>query len=222
MRAGEGLRRVEEPLRLIVLSRKRLLASSLAFPHREADLERFLQALKPLLDRWEWDAEAAALGFVPGRPDAEPGAAAGEHVERGHGLCQDARVAIDRAGHHGAQLHARGDPSHVAEGAVALEHVVVFGAVHADLPEVIHHPDGLEAGLVGRGGDRFDGVAELDRPARPGEVREAEPDLHQPYHAAEPHPAGALRSTFFPCGSVEGSVGSPPRPSPASGGEWVR
>ncbi len=55
---------------------------------------------------------------------------------------------------------------------------MVFGAVHADLPEVIHHPDGVEAGLV-RGARNFpERAPELGRAGRPGEIRDGESDLH--------------------------------------------
>src|SRR5256885_2896344 len=161
-----------------MLARERLLGAPFAFPHGGAAREGLLEPFETLADRREGDAETAAFRFIPGGPDAEPGAAAGKHVERGHRLRQDARIATDGAGHHRAELGARGDRGHVAERAVALEHVVMFGAVHADLPEVIHHPDGLETSLVGGGCDGFDGVAKLGRPRRQGEVRDAQSDLH--------------------------------------------
>src|SRR5712691_10132870 len=122
---------------MVVLARERRLRAALAFPHREADLECLLEPFETLADGRKGNPEAATLRFIPGGPDTEPGAAAGEHVERGHGLGEDTRETIDGAGHHGAKPRPRGDRSHVAERAVALEHVVVFRAVHADLPEVI-------------------------------------------------------------------------------------
>src|SRR5438067_4927490 len=102
VRAREGLRRVERALELVVLATERLFAAAFAFPHLLADLECLLEPLEPLLDWRERDAEAAALRLVPGRADAQPGAPAGEDVESGDRLGEDARLVVDHAGHHGA------------------------------------------------------------------------------------------------------------------------
>src|SRR6202521_3993168 len=50
MRAAETLRRVERPFQPVMLAVDRLLRAAFAIPHREADLERLLQALEPLTD----------------------------------------------------------------------------------------------------------------------------------------------------------------------------
>src|SRR5438874_6940159 len=115
VRAREGLRRVERALELIVLATERLFAAAFALPHLLADLECLLEPLEPLLDWRERDAEAAALGFVPGGADAEPGAAAGEDVERSNRLGEDARLVVDHARHHGAEFRAGGHRGDVAE-----------------------------------------------------------------------------------------------------------
>src|SRR2546421_12214051 len=65
MRTAETLRDVQRPLQLIMLARKRFLAAPLAFPHRQADLQRLLEPLEALRDRRERDTEPFALGFVP-------------------------------------------------------------------------------------------------------------------------------------------------------------
>src|SRR5438034_767041 len=178
VRAREGLRRVERALELIVLATERLFAAAFAFPHLLADLECLLEPLEPLLDGRERDAEAAALGFVPCGADAQPGAAAGEDVESGDRLGENARLMVDDARHHGAEFRSLGHRRNVAERAVAFEHLVVFRAVHADLPEVVHHPDGIETGLVRRARNVGERGAEVGRPRRPGEISDVQSDLH--------------------------------------------
>ena len=102
MRPRQRLRRVQRPLKRVVLALVRLLVAA---PHLQADLQRLLEPLEPLRDRRERDAEPAGLLFVPARPDAEPGPAAGQHVERGDDLGEDARLPVD---HPGDQREQRG------------------------------------------------------------------------------------------------------------------
>src|SRR6266480_7021290 len=106
VRAAEGLRRVEGALERIVLAPERLFAAAFAFPHLLADLQCLLEPLEPLLDWWERDAEAAALCLVPGGADAQPGAPAGEDVESGDRLGENARLMVDDARHHGAEFRS--------------------------------------------------------------------------------------------------------------------
>src|SRR5438094_9116722 len=107
VRAREGLWRVERALELIVLAPERLFAAAFAFPHLLADLECLLEPLEPLLDWRERNAEAAALRLVPGGADAQPGATAGEDIESGDRLGENARLMVDDARHHGAEFRAR-------------------------------------------------------------------------------------------------------------------
>ena len=65
--------------------------AALTRPHRVGDLERLLEQLEPLAERREREAEAPRLVLVPGGPDAEPGPAAREDVERGRRLDPQAR-----------------------------------------------------------------------------------------------------------------------------------
>ena len=76
-------------------------------PHLEADLHRLLQPLEALADRRERHAEPEVLALVPRRADAELGPAAGEHVERGHRLGQQPRVAVGHAGDEEAERRCR-------------------------------------------------------------------------------------------------------------------
>src|SRR5262249_48380434 len=86
-------------------------------PHLVCDLEQLLKTLKPLGQRWEGDAQTGHL--MPTRPrlsdgeigrdvewragtNAEHHSASRQHIERRHGLDQDARMAIRDRRHHGA------------------------------------------------------------------------------------------------------------------------
>ena len=75
-------------------------------PHLPHDLQRLLDPLEPLLQRRERDAEAAVLLLVPGGPEPEHRSPAGEDVEGGHDLGQQAGVPVGDAGHHQLQLDA--------------------------------------------------------------------------------------------------------------------
>ena len=74
-----------------------------ARPHLVGDAQRLLEPLEALLQRRERHAEARVLLLEPGGADAEVGAAAGQHVERGHRLDEDAGVAVGDAGDHRAR-----------------------------------------------------------------------------------------------------------------------
>ena len=64
-------------------------------PHLVGDLERVLEPLEALLQGRKRHAEAHVLALEPGGADAEPGAAAGEHIQRRH--------FFDRAGRDGGR-----------------------------------------------------------------------------------------------------------------------
>jgi len=87
---------------------------------------------------------------VPGGADAEHGPAAGQDVQSGHLLDEDARVAVGHAGDQSEQLGparvARDEP----ERGVGLEHVVLGRPDHPDLEEVVHHRYPVEPGVVGQ------------------------------------------------------------------------
>src|SRR5579864_2600566 len=148
VRSAQRLGYVEGPLELIVLPGVGLLAAVLALPHGQADLQCFLEPLEPFRDWREGNAQPSTLQFVPGGTDPEPGPAAGEDVQGGHRLGEDARIAVDGAGHHGTQLHPLRHRRHEGQRAVALEHLVFRRTEAANLPEVIHDPERIEPGLV--------------------------------------------------------------------------
>ena len=96
-----GRRGVERLGQAVVLA---LVRAGVAGPHLVGDLQRLLQPLEPLGQRAGTARPAQVLALVPGRADAEPGATAGEHVEGGDGLDEDAGMAIGDAGDERAEL----------------------------------------------------------------------------------------------------------------------
>src|SRR5215210_3751362 len=143
---------------------------NLVRPHLVSDLERLLETLESLLRGWKRHAEAQRLALVPARADAEVGASAREHVERGGGLDEEARIAVDDAGHQRAELRPLRHPGQVAQGAVALEHRLLGLADDAYLEEVVHDPQARETGLVRGPADLGQFVAYPPVPVRPGEA----------------------------------------------------
>ena len=127
-------------------------------PHLPADEDRLLEALEPLRDRREQQAEAGRLLGVPGGADAEDRAPARQHVERGHRLGEQAGLTVDDRGDHGEQLDPLGLRRQPAERGVGLEHLVLGRADVADLPEVVHDADPVEAAVFRVPGD----VGELE------------------------------------------------------------
>jgi hypothetical protein len=107
-------------------------------PHPQADLQRVLQPLEPLGGGRERDAETAALLVVPAGPDAQPRPPTGQHVQRGQGLGQDARVAVDGAGDQGEQLRPLGVRRDETQRGVRLQHFPLGRADRANLEEMVH------------------------------------------------------------------------------------
>ena len=152
-----------------------LVGPGLVRPHPVGDLQRLLESLEALGGRGERDAEAPGLSLVPAGAYAEVGAPPGEDVQRGHGLQQDARVAVLHPGHQCPELRPLGDARDEAQGGVALEHRLLRSPDDLDLEEVVHHPDAGEAGLIG--GPRDPRQARSDGAGRPlpGEARYLQP-----------------------------------------------
>ena len=117
----------------------------------------------------EGDAQRARLLDVPRRADAEPGAAAGQHVERRRRLDPEPGCAIRDGTDHQPQARALRVAGHEAERGHALEHRLLELAHAADLEQVVHDPDRVEAGIVGRAADARQGRADLGVAAGPGE-----------------------------------------------------
>ena len=119
-RPGDRLRRAERLGELVVLALERPVV--VRVPHLRADLQRLLEALEPLGERRERDAEArgARARTRPRRCPARP--APGEHVERGDGLGEQAGVAVGDARDQQAEVDRGRVGGQVAERRVALEH----------------------------------------------------------------------------------------------------
>jgi hypothetical protein len=94
------------------------------------------------------------LALVPGRADTERRAAAGEHVERGDDLGQQAGVAIGHTGDERAELHRGGARGEEAQRRVRLQHRVLGAAVVLHLEVVVHYRKPGNARVLTRLGDR--------------------------------------------------------------------
>ena len=70
-------------------------------------------------------------------------------VEGRDDLGQQRRVPVGDTGDERAQAHPVGHHRQRAEGRVGLEHLELGRAQHRQLPEVVHHPHRVEAGLLG-------------------------------------------------------------------------
>ena len=146
-----------------------LLRAALALPHAVGDLERVLEHLEPLGRGRPGEPEAIRFGLVPAGADAEPGPAAGEDVEGRRGLDPQPRGAVGGAADHQPEAGPLAVGGHEAERRPALEHRLELGARRADLPEVIHHPDRVEADVVGGPHGAGEGRSDRLRAAGPGE-----------------------------------------------------
>ena len=142
---------------------------------------RLLEALEPLGDRRVGNAERLVLALVPGGADAQERPAAGQHVERGDGLREQAGVPVGDAGDEQAELHPLGLRRDEVQHRVALEHRVERGLEVLHLEPVVHRGEPDDARLVG--GDR----RVTDRRAQGGpavgvrEVHEVDAKLHSLY-----------------------------------------
>ena len=148
-------------------------------PHLVADLNRLFEHLEAFRNGREGHAERTVLALVPGGPDAEHGASAGDDVERGHDLCKEARIPIGDPGDHQRQGDALGLPGHKAERGIALEHRILGGREPLHLKPVVHHREGGAAGLLGSLSILCKGWAERLAPTREGEVHEVEREFHR-------------------------------------------
>ena len=194
------------------VERRRILGE-----HGPADLQCLLQPVQPLPVRREIEAQAFVLHVVPGRADTEDGPPRAEDVERRHDLGQVGRVPVGDAGHHGAQPDARGLGRRRAEEGVGVEHGLTRATHRRQLVEVVHHPDRVVAGLLGRGGQGHHPVEEGARRLVGGEVG----DLQTEAHAARTYrwerrgsparqPLAARQTPPHPCAAWNArSVGSP-------------
>src|SRR5256885_13119680 len=96
--------------------------------------------------------------------DSEPGTAAGKYVEGGDGLDQQGRGREGHAGGGGPEANAGGAGGEVAEGGVRLQHLVLRAAAGRSLQQMVRHPNGVDAAVVGCS---YDVVQMLGKPRRP-------------------------------------------------------
>jgi hypothetical protein len=80
------------------------IGAVIARPHLLRDLQRFLEQFEAHAERRKGHTQAFRFLLVPGGADAEIGTAAGQHIQRGRGLDENAGIAVDHARHHGAEL----------------------------------------------------------------------------------------------------------------------
>ncbi len=128
----------------------------------------------------EGQAETDALLLVPRGADAEHGAALRQHVEGRDLLGEQARLAVDGGRDPREQLDRLGDRGEEAEGRVGLEHLVLLGPDHADLPDVVHDRELGEADVLRRARRAHEVVDEGGGAAAPREVGEVQSQMHPP------------------------------------------
>src|SRR5918997_2345007 len=145
----EALRQVERAFEVVVLALEGALVTVLAAPHPQGYLYCLLQHLEAHPLCREGDPESPRLLLVVAGPDTEPGASAGERVERGHCLYEDGRVAEVNARHHRPEPDPLGVGGQERERRVALRLVCHWTAHDRVLPEVVRHADAVEARVLG-------------------------------------------------------------------------
>src|SRR5215212_2524085 len=168
----QALWEVERALEPVVHSLEGPLIATLTAPHPQANLDRLLEHLEALLERGKGYPQPARLLFVMTGPDAEPDAPAGEHVQGGHRLCQQARVPEVRSRHHRCEFDSAGVCGKERQGRVALELLALWPTHNRMLPEVVCHTDAIQARFLGGPRDLGQCRAKAFRAARPVEAVE--------------------------------------------------
>jgi hypothetical protein len=156
----------------------------LVLPQRADGAHRLRRARAALLER---DAERVELLLQPADADAEDGAAARQHVERGDLLGDVERVALRQDQDAGGDLDRRRDGGDVGErqqrvgqrqvlrGRNASAAVVRVRRLVADRDhDVLHRPQRLDAGRLGRTGEVGERIGEGERAG----VGEGQSELH--------------------------------------------
>src|SRR5438876_3357207 len=210
VRAAQRLGRVQRAGQVVVLALERAVVIA---PHLLADAQRLLQPFVALGQRGEEQAQPAGLILVPGRPDAQHRAPAGQHVQRRDRLRQQPGLAVDDRGHDREQLDAAGDGGQETQRGIGLQHLVLGRPERPDLPDVVHHTDAVYSRLPGTPGYLTQPRAQRGRPTVPGEIRDVQAYLHlRTPHRQRERSSGS---------SISGGYASPrtrPGPSDAAGG----
>ena len=142
------------------------------------DLERLLEHLEALAERREREPEArdsSSFQAAPIPSQARPPDRTSSVVAA---FTHSAGVAVVDATDHQAEPGALRLGGHEAERRPALEHRLLGPADAPDLEEMVHHPDRIEADVVGLAGDPGEGRADGRRAAGPRERADLEADLH--------------------------------------------
>jgi hypothetical protein len=146
--------------------------------HRQADLQRVLEAVEALGDPREVVAIGVGLRMVPRGPDPQDRPPGRHDVERRHDLRQERRVPIGHARHQRAERDARRPRRQGREHGVRLEHRLALRSDVRDLMVVIHHPERVGASLLRGARDRHDPIEQLGvGNVREREARELEPEV---------------------------------------------
>ena len=88
-------------------------------------------------------------------------------------------MTVGDAGDHRAQSQPLRLSGEVAQGGVGLEHVGFGGAHHRDLEVVVHHPGGVEAGVLGRPRNVRQRLPHLNSASGPGKEWDLQSNLHR-------------------------------------------
>src|SRR5829696_5195880 len=198
MGSAYALRQVQGSPEPVVLPFEGALVPAFAAPHPQGHLDRLLEHLETLPLRWEGDPEPVRLLLVVARADAEAGASAGKYIQGTDGLYENGRVAEVYPRHHSRESYPLRIGRQESQRRVALQLVRLGTAHDRVLPEVVGHPDAVEASFFGNSADVREVPAEPLRSCTPVEAVE----LHSELHACPP------RSCIVPppCGSYQVSA----------------
>jgi hypothetical protein len=151
----------------------------LALPHRQACLDGFLEHIEPLTrPLGKREPKPRSLLWVVAGPDAEHRAAAGQDVEGGHHLGQQARRTVGGGGGEGQQPHPPGVRGDVGERRVSLEVVLERATDDRMHPDVVGDRDEVESGLVCCAHDLGQEAAQPRGTALPARFDDVHAELH--------------------------------------------
>src|SRR5262245_10603604 len=178
------LRRIERSFDVELLAVVGSISPVLAAPQLQADLHRLLQHLEAFRDRRERDPQALRFIRVVTRADAEPGASAGEHVQRRDYLGEHRRVPEMWRGCKRDEFDTLCAGCQKGKRRVAFRNLPLLRAHPGwNRPQVIGHGDATETVLVCGPGDLCERGAEVRRAAVPDVVVE----LQRKFHTMLPH-----------------------------------
>jgi hypothetical protein len=164
MRSAERRWVVDRPLRTVVASLERRLVTC---PHMLRQSQSLLEPLEALADGRQVEIHRFRFVFLVAGAQAEPGAAAGKHVECGDRPDEQSSRPVSHRRHHGAEADPRGAGGEVTESGIRLEHLGIGGTGRVCLKKVVGDPHCVESGLLCALGDAHELVAETARVTEP-------------------------------------------------------